>query len=94
MEHIKLIGTRVEGQYKGAGNAFLVMEAGEPSQLIYENTELPCIAKELTDEELVELFVANRVNFKELEVNGAQILMGTCSCYDFAFPEVLIDFSK
>ena len=94
MEHIKLIGTKVENQYKGAGNAFLVMEADGPSQLIYENPEFPCIARELTDEELVDLFATYEVNFDELEKKGAVILMGACSCYDFAFPEVFINFSK
>ncbi|MCC5802251.1 hypothetical protein [Rossellomorea vietnamensis] len=50
MEHIKLAGTKVEEQYKGAGNALLVMEGGEPTTLIYENPESPPVSRELTED--------------------------------------------
>lgn len=92
MNHIKLLNTKVKSQYKGAGNAFLIMENGEPSKLIYENPEFPPVSKDFTDDELVQLFIDNAVDFEELERKQAVILMGTCSCYDFAFPEVFIDF--
>jgi hypothetical protein len=92
VNHIKLVGTKVENQYKGAGNALLVMEGDEPTTLIYENPECPPVSRELTEDDLIELFVSHRVDFEELEEKGAVILMGICSCYDFAFPEVFIDF--
>ncbi|MFE3973265.1 MULTISPECIES: hypothetical protein [unclassified Peribacillus] len=94
MDHIKLINTQVEDQYKGAGNAFLVMENGSPTKLIYENPEFPPVAKELNEDELMQLFVDSEVDFWDLEQKQAVILMGTCSCYDFAFPEVFIDFKN
>ncbi|WP_427036624.1 hypothetical protein [Cytobacillus pseudoceanisediminis] len=92
MEHIDLRNTAVEGQYKGAGHAFLIMENGEPTKLIYENPEMPPVAKELTEDELFDLFAENDVDFWELDGKDAKILMGTCSCYSFCFPEVFIDF--
>ncbi|MED3911218.1 hypothetical protein P4597_18975 [Peribacillus simplex] len=92
MNHINLTNTKVEGQYKGAGHAFLVMEDGAPTKLIYENPEYPAVSIELSDDELMEIFINNEVDFEVLERKQAVILMGTCSCYQFAFPEVFIDF--
>ncbi|WP_432352735.1 hypothetical protein [Sporosarcina sp. A2] len=91
MDHIKLIGTAVEGQYKGAGAAFLVIANGEPTKLIYENPECPPVRKELSEDDIFQLFEDNGVCFHELEKAKGQILMGDCSCYDFCFPEILID---
>lgn len=94
MEHIGLKGTAVEGQYKGAGHAFLVIENGEPTKLVYENPEMPPVAKELTEDDICLLFAENEVSFMDLDGKNAQILMGTCSCYSFCFPEVFIDFKN
>lgn len=94
MNHINLTKTAVEGQYRGAGHAFLLMENGEPTKLIYENPEMPPVAKELTEDEIFSLFAENAVDFEELDGKNAQILMGTCSCYSFCFPEVFIDFKS
>lgn len=94
MDHIKLINTQVEEQYKGAGNAFLVMENGSPTKLIYENPEFPMVGRDLSDDELIHLFIDSEVDFWDLEQKQAVILIGTCSCYEFAFPEVFIDFTS
>ncbi|MFJ7855279.1 hypothetical protein ACIQX3_21310 [Peribacillus frigoritolerans] len=94
MEHIKLLGTKVESQYNGCGNAFLTVENGSPTKLFYENPTMPAVSKELTVEELMELFADNDVDFEVLEQKQAAILIGTCSCYEFAFPEVFIDFTS
>lgn len=94
MSHIDLRNTKVEDQYKGAGNAFLVMENGEPSKLIYENPEFTAISKDLTENELVMLFIDHDADFDILERKKATVLIGTCSCYNFCFPEVFIDFME
>jgi hypothetical protein len=94
MNHIKLSGTPVENQYRGAGLAYLVVEKGVPSKLIYENNKNPGIAIDLSDDEFYELLADKGVDFYDLERKKSQILMGTCSCYDFCFPEVLIDFNE
>ncbi|RDZ07204.1 hypothetical protein C3744_27765 [Priestia megaterium] len=92
MNHIKLVGTQVESYYRGCGEAFLVVENGKPTKLIYENPEMPAVRKDLNDDELMDLFAEHGVDFYELERKEAVILMGTCSCYDFCFPELFIDF--
>lgn len=93
MNHIDLGDTKVADQYKGAGDAFLVMVNGEPTKLIYENPECPPVPVNLNDEELISLFDDNDVDFDDLERKRAVILIGSCSCYQFAFPEVFINFS-
>lgn len=94
MDHIDLINTMVEDQYNGVGNAFLIMENGQPTKLIYENPEIPAIRKELSEDELVQLFVDHEVDFEELEEKQGVILIGTCSCFQFTFPEIFIDFKN
>jgi hypothetical protein len=93
-KYIELKGTAVEKQYLGAGNAFLVMENGSPTKLIYENPEFPAVSKDLSDDDVFNLFAENDVDFYRLERKRGKILMGTCSCYQFAFPEVLIDMEE
>lgn len=94
MNHIKLSGTPVEHQYRGAGLAYLVVKNGVPSKLIYENDKNPGISIELSDDEFYDLLADHGVDFYTLERTQSQILMGTCSCYDFCYPEVLIDFNE
>jgi hypothetical protein len=83
---IELKESAVEDQYKGAGNAFLVLENKSPTKLVYENPEAPIVSKELSDDELCQLFEDHGV-----DLSKGKILTGMCSCYEFCFPEVLID---
>ncbi|ARK31859.1 hypothetical protein [Halalkalibacter krulwichiae] len=91
LEHYNLAGTAVEDQYKGAGYAFLVVENGEFTKLIYENPECPPVAKDLSEDEILKLFIENSVDFYELEKNKGKIYSGMCSCFQFVLPEVVID---
>jgi hypothetical protein len=94
MDSINLAGTRVEEQYLGAGDAFLLLENDQPSKLIYENPKCTPVRVNLSDDELFQLFVDNGIDFDTLDKKDAVILMGTCSCYQFVFPEVFIDFRE
>jgi hypothetical protein len=79
--YINLFGTPVESQYKGCGDAVLIVRNGKLSKLIYENTECTTPQVALSDEQFEQLLVENGVNLVEDDV-----YIGICSRYQFFFP--------
>ncbi|WP_088105238.1 hypothetical protein [Halalkalibacter urbisdiaboli] len=94
LNYINLQDTAVENQYRGAGYAFLVVENGVPTKLIYENSECPAIDKELSGDEIFQLFDEHSIDFNKLERNKGKIFRGMCSCYQFVLPEIFIDTTE
>ncbi|ARI78241.1 hypothetical protein [Halobacillus mangrovi] len=82
IEYINLLGSNVETQYNGQGNALLIVQKGEPKKLIYEEANsFLC-----SEEGLRKTFESNGLAYEELNPKNDEILIGHCDGFRFCFP--------